>query len=109
MSAALLAWFTHEHLWALFGGAGQALFASRFLVQWIQSEREGRSVLPVAFWYFSLGGGTVTLAYAIHLGSAAFTIGQAGGLVVYCRNLYLVFRERAALRRAAELPGANAA
>ena len=85
----------------LVGLAGQGLFASRFVVQWFKSEMEGRSVIPVAFWYCSLGGGVVTLIYAIHIQSAPFILGQAPGLVVYSRNLYLIFRERAALREAA--------
>ena len=63
--------------------------------------REGRSVIPVAFWYCSIGGGIVTLAYTLHLKSVPLSIGQASGLIVYARNLYLIFRERAALRGAA--------
>jgi lipid-A-disaccharide synthase-like uncharacterized protein len=94
-------WFTNDHIWALVGGFGSALFASRFIVQWYQSEREGRSVLPVAFWYCSIGGGIVTLAYTMHLKSAPLSIAQASGLIVYARNLFLVFRERQALRAAA--------
>ncbi len=89
-------WLTTDHIWLVIGFVGQGLFASRFLVQWLKSEAEGRSVIPVAFWYFSLIGGLITLFYAIHLGSAPFIMGQAGGLVVYCRNLYLIFKERAA-------------
>lgn len=106
---AIHAWLTLDHIWAIIGFAGQGLFASRFIVQWIQSEREGRSIIPIAFWYFSLGGGLVTLAYAIHLQSVAFSLGQASGLVVYARNLYLIFREKAALRRAAEQQSAELA
>jgi lipid-A-disaccharide synthase-like uncharacterized protein len=83
-----------DALWLLFGFAGQALFAARFLVQWLRSEIEGRSVMPVAFWYFSLGGGLLTLIYAIHIGSAPFVLGQAAPLIIYARNLYLVRRER---------------
>jgi lipid-A-disaccharide synthase-like uncharacterized protein len=97
----MASWFTNDHIWALVGGGGTALFASRFIVQWFQSEREGRSVIPVAFWYCSIGGGIVTLAYTLHLKSVPLSIGQASGLIVYARNLYLIFRERAALRGAA--------
>src|SRR5271163_5341222 len=100
MLALLLTWFTVDHVWALIGFAGQALFASRFIVQWLESEREGRSVIPVAFWYCSLAGGIVTLAYTIHLQSVPLSIGQASGLIVYSRNLYLIFRERSLLRTA---------
>jgi lipid-A-disaccharide synthase-like uncharacterized protein len=100
--ATLQAWLTPDHVWALIGGFGTALFASRFIVQWFKSEIEGRSVIPVAFWYCSIGGGIVTLAYTIHLQSVPLSVGQASGLIVYSRNLWLIFRERAALRRAAQ-------
>src|SRR5271163_2785669 len=100
MVAHALTWFTNDHIWAIIGGAGTALFASRFIVQWFQSEREGRSVIPVAFWYCSIGGGIVTLAYTIHLQSVPLSVGQASGLIVYARNLYLIFRERSLLRTA---------
>jgi lipid-A-disaccharide synthase-like uncharacterized protein len=105
--AFLFGWLTTDHVWLLIGFIGQGLFASRFLVQWFKSEIEGRSVIPVAFWYFSLVGGVVTLVYAIHVGkdAAPFIAGQAGGLVVYARNLYLIFRERSALKHAAHPQG----
>ena len=106
--AHLLAWFTVDHVWALIGFAGQALFASRFIVQWLQSEREGRSVIPVTFWYCSLFGGIVMLAYTIHLQSVSLSLGQASGLIVYARNLYLISRERNLLRAAAEQPASGA-
>lgn len=101
--AQLTGWITTDHIWLLIGFAGQGLFASRFLVQWFKSELEGRSVIPVAFWYFSIGGGIITLVYAIHVGkdAAPFILGQIGGLVVYVRNLFLIFRERSELRHAA--------
>jgi len=100
----VLHWFTLDHVWVIIGLAGQGLFASRFIVQWFQSEREGRSVIPLAFWYFSLAGGIVTTAYAIHLESVPFAIGQGSGLFVYARNLYLIFRERRLLKQAADSP-----
>lgn len=77
-------------LWILVGFAGQALFTSRFLVQWLASERARRSVMPAAFWFLSLGGGIVLLAYAIHRLDPVFIAGQAAGLVVYSRNLWLI-------------------
>jgi lipid-A-disaccharide synthase-like uncharacterized protein len=85
-----------EHVWIAVGLAGQALFASRFFVQLLKSELEGRSVIPVAFWYFSIGGGLITLVYSFHLGKVGlpFLIGQLGGLLVYARNLWLVHREK---------------
>jgi len=102
----LLGWFTVQHLWLMVGFAGQALFASRFIVQWFKSEMEGRSVIPVAFWYCSVGGGIVLLAYAIYKADPVFIIGQASGLFVYARNLYLIFRERNLLREAAKTEAA---
>ena len=93
--------FTYDHLWLLIGLLGQGFFFSRFLVQWLISEREGRSVIPVAFWYLSIGGGAVLLAYSIYKRDPVFIMGQALGLIVYARNLYLIFRERSALRAAA--------
>ena len=85
---------TVEHIWLAIGFLGQFLFASRFLIQWFKSELVGRSVIPVAFWYFSLGGGVVLLAYAVHKLDPVFITGQGMGLFVYARNLYLIFRER---------------
>lgn len=104
MIAHVEAWLTMDHIWLMIGLLGQALFASRFIIQWFKSEMEGRSIIPVAFWYCSLAGGLVSLSYAIYIESAPFIIGQGSGLIVYSRNLYLIFREREALRRAAESP-----
>ena len=106
MIAHAIAWLTLDHVWLLVGFLGQALFASRFILQWFKSEMEGRSVIPVNFWYCSLGGGVVLLLYAIHKLDPVFILGQASGLIVYSRNLYLIFREREALRRAAAEPAA---
>jgi lipid-A-disaccharide synthase-like uncharacterized protein len=99
--AQALSWITVDHVWLLIGFLGQALFTSRFIVQWFKSEIVGKSVIPLAFWWFSVGGGVVLLAYAIHKLDPVFIAGQAGGLIVYARNLYLIFRERAAKRRSA--------
>lgn len=96
MYAQGVSWLT-THIWVLIGYAGQGLFFSRFLVQWLQSERVGRSVIPVAFWYFSMGGGIILLAYSIHQRDQVFILGQGMGLIVYGRNLYLIFRERMGL------------
>jgi lipid-A-disaccharide synthase-like uncharacterized protein len=84
----------HETLWLSVGLLGQALFSARFFVQWLQSERQKKSVFPVAFWYFSIGGGITLLAYAIHKEDPVFIIGQASGLFIYLRNLYFVVYER---------------
>lgn len=86
---------TDEHLWLITGFMGQALFSARFLLQWLASEREGRSVVPTAFWYFSIGGSIALLGYAIHRVDPVFIAGQATGLMIYFRNLYLIYRERA--------------
>ncbi len=80
--------------WLVVGFLGQAFFSMRFIVQWIFSEKHRRSIIPVAFWYFSLAGGATLLAYAIHREDPVFIVGQAGGLVVYSRNLYFIWRER---------------
>ena len=80
--------------WLVLGFIGQALFSMRFILQWVQSEREGRSVIPVAFWYFSVAGSVVLLAYAIHRADPVFILGQSAGIVIYLRNLYLISRER---------------
>jgi lipid-A-disaccharide synthase-like uncharacterized protein len=84
----------HEVLWLSIGLIGQALFSARFFVQWLTSEREKKSVFPIAFWYFSIGGGVTLLAYAIHKEDPVFIIGQASGLFIYLRNLYFVVYER---------------
>src|SRR4051812_49695602 len=87
-------------LWLIIGFAGQALFTARFLVQWVVSERERDSVIPVAFWWLSLLGGLILLSYAIHRRDPVIIVGQAMGLVVYARNLMLVERaRRRALKR----------
>jgi len=81
-------------LWLVIGFCGQALFSMRFVVQWIASERRGRSYIPVAFWYLSLAGGLTLLTYAIFRRDPVFIVGQAFGLLVYGRNLALIGRER---------------
>ena len=88
--------------WNIVGLLGQALFASRFVIQWLKSELVGRSIIPVAFWYCSLGGGIVLLSYAVYREEPVFILGQMAGLVVYFRNLFLIFRERRMEKEAAE-------
>ncbi len=82
-------------IWLGVGLIGQSLFFMRFLFQWIASERQGRSVLPMAFWYFSVAGGTVLLIYAIYRRDPVFIIGQATGLLIYARNLMLSWKNAA--------------
>jgi lipid-A-disaccharide synthase-like uncharacterized protein len=86
----------HEIAWIVIGFVGQFLFMMRFLWQWIQSERHKRSIIPIAFWYFSLAGGMTLLAYAVHRRDPVFITGQMLGLTVYTRNLLLIRRERRA-------------
>ena len=83
-----------ELWWVLFGFLAQAMFTGRFLVQWIASERQRRSVMPVAFWYFSLAGGVMLLAYALYRQDPVFVMGQAFGVIIYSRNLWLIYSER---------------
>ena len=83
-----------ELAWICIGLVGQLLFSARFLVQWITSEREGRSVIPVAFWYFSIGGGATLLTYALYRRDPVFVLGQAAGLFIYGRNLWLIHAEQ---------------
>jgi lipid-A-disaccharide synthase-like uncharacterized protein len=82
--------------WVVLGFAAQAMFSARFLVQWIASERAGRSVIPLAFWTFSIAGGVLLLAYALYRKDPVFIAGQAFGVFVYMRNLYFVLRDRKA-------------
>jgi lipid-A-disaccharide synthase-like uncharacterized protein len=82
-----------EAVWMAVGFLGQAFFSSRFLVQWIASERRKESVVPVSFWFLSIGGGTALLLYAIHRLDPVFILGQGAGLVVYLRNLLLIRRK----------------
>jgi lipid-A-disaccharide synthase-like uncharacterized protein len=91
---------TTESLWLAIGLLGQAMFSARFLVQWIVSERRRQSVVPIHFWYFSIGGGLTLLAYAIYRTDPVFILGQGAGLFVYCRNLYLIRRAPAPLASA---------
>lgn len=87
-----------DTLWVLVGLFGQLMFMMRFIVQWIASERAGRSVIPVAFWYFSLAGGLIVLAYGFYRWEPVIIVGQLPGAVIYTRNLMLIHRDR---RRAA--------
>lgn len=79
--------------WVILGFVGQLLFTARFLLQWLASERAGRSVIPLAFWFFSLGGGSVLLVYALYRADPVFILGQGLGLFIYLRNLALIRKE----------------
>jgi lipid-A-disaccharide synthase-like uncharacterized protein len=83
-----------NYFWLAFGLLGQGIFSARFIVQWLVSEKEKRSIIPVAFWYLSLFGGITLLIYSIYKLDPVFIIGQATGVFIYSRNLYLIHRER---------------
>jgi lipid-A-disaccharide synthase-like uncharacterized protein len=82
--------YSAHTLWLVVGFTGQALFGARFFVQWIASERAKRSVVPLAFWYFSLVGSLTLLSYAIYKRDPVFILGQATGIFIYMRNLYFI-------------------
>ena len=84
---------TTDQIWLAVGFFGQAFFSARFLIQWIASERLRKSVVPRAFWYFSIGGGLTLLFYALWRRDPVFILGQGAGLFVYARNLYFVLRD----------------
>ena len=84
-------------IWIVVGFAGQALFGTRFLLQWIASERRKQSVVPTAFWFFSIGGSLILLAYAIHRRDPVFIAGQLTGILIYGRNLWFIYRHQSAL------------
>lgn len=86
--------FDEKTIWLCIGFLGQGLFSARFIVQWLQSERQKKSVIPTAFWYFSIAGGATLLAYAVHNKDPVIIVGQLTGLFVYMRNLYFVIYER---------------
>src|SRR5271154_3705654 len=80
--------------WVILGFVAQGFFTMRFVVQWIASERARKSVIPVAFWFFSIGGGLLLFVYSLYIRDPVFILGQGLGLFVYLRNLYFVYHER---------------
>jgi lipid-A-disaccharide synthase-like uncharacterized protein len=80
--------------WVVLGYVAQIMFTMRFLVQWVASERAGKMVMPIAFWFFSIGGGVLLLAYALYIRDPVFILGQGFGVFVYVRNLYFELRDR---------------
>ena len=79
-----------DYVWLAIGFGGQIIFGARFLVQWVISEKQRRSVIPMAFWYLSIGGGAILLLYAIHKRDPVFIAGQSMGVFIYARNLMLL-------------------
>lgn len=104
--AQLVAWlhvvFVEQFdLWILFGFIAQFMFMMRFVVQWVASERARRSVVPLAFWFFSVAGGALLLVYAIYRKDPVFIAGQGAGLFIYLRNIWLIRRERRSMSQVA--------
>ena len=85
----MIHWFRSPAGWYVLGFGGQLIFSSRFLLQWVASERARRVVIPQVFWVLSLAGGIALFLYAIHKRDPVFALGQLGGLFVYSRNLAL--------------------
>lgn len=80
--------------WLGFGLIAQLLFTARFLVQWISSERAGASVVPMAFWIFSMGGGLMTLVYGVAKREPVIILGQSLATLIYIRNIMLIVKNR---------------
>jgi lipid-A-disaccharide synthase-like uncharacterized protein len=80
--------------WLAFGLIAQLFFTARFLVQWISSERAGKSVVPMAFWFFSMGGGLMTLVYGIVKREPVIIVGQSLATIIYIRNIMLIVKNR---------------
>jgi lipid-A-disaccharide synthase-like uncharacterized protein len=80
--------------WLAFGIVAQLLFTARFVVQWLVSERLGKSVVPLAFWFLSMGGGLMLLTYGLVRREPIIILGQGLAVLIYLRNLVLIFRER---------------
>ena len=85
---------TIDIIWLCIGLLGQCLFMMRFIVQWIHSEKHQQSLIPVSFWYLSLGGGLIVLAYGVHRLDPVIILGQLPGTIVYTRNLMLIYRRK---------------
>ncbi len=99
--AALQTWLVaNATVWVLVGLVGQSLFMMRFVVQWISSEKAKQSIVPEAFWYLSLAGGLIVLAYAIHRRDPVFILGQSLGTFIYLRNIHLIFHHKRRVRAA---------
>jgi lipid-A-disaccharide synthase-like uncharacterized protein len=91
---------SNEQFWLSVGFAGQAFFSIRFLIQWIASEKRKESVVPLSFWFFSIGGGLTLFCYALYRRDSVFLLGEAAGVFIYSRNLFLIWRKQ---RRLADL------
>ena len=86
-------------VWLIIGFIGQTIFASRFLIQWIVSERASKSIIPNIFWWISIAGSLILLSYAIHKQDPVFIVGQSCGFLIYSRNLYLIRQDKRASKK----------
>ena len=84
---------TIEIIFLVIGFTGQGLFASRFIFQWIYSEKKGESSIPLIFWYLSIFGGIGLLTYAIFRQDPVIIVGQSFGIFIYLRNLILIYNK----------------
>lgn len=98
MMAKLMTWWAatsaQELVWLSIGLIAQLMFSARFLIQWIASERARRSIVPETFWYFSFAGGAMLLAYAVYRVDPVFILGQGMGLLIYARNIQMIWRQK---------------
>ena len=83
-----------EIFFLIIGFIGQAIFASRFIIQWLYSENKGESTIPIIFWYLSIFGGMGPLTYAIFREDPVIIIGQTFGIFIYLRNLFLIYKKK---------------
>lgn len=83
---------TKDTIWQIIGFIGQILFSMRFILQWLASEKQKKSVIPISFWYFSMSGSIALLSYAIYQQDPVFILGQSFGMIIYLRNLYFIFK-----------------
>lgn len=86
----------YDMMWGMIGFLGQAVFGVRFLIQWLKSEQEGHSVVPIAFWYCSIVGGLISFVYTVHMQAWPLVMGQAIPLPIYARNIWMISRDRRA-------------
>lgn len=86
--------FDAEKAILVLGLIGQALFAMRFIIQWVYAEKRRQSIIPTAFWYFSLAGSLLLLIYALLRRDLVFSLGQSTGFLIYLRNLYFIRKEK---------------
>lgn len=93
---------TQINIWVILGFIGQFMFGSRFIVQWIVSEKRGESFIPEMFWYLSMAGSSILLIYAIYRRDPVFIMGQSFGLFIYVRNIMLIYKKKKIINTAVD-------